>query len=501
MTSDKSVRPLDHIGSTFFKLGKGLVDSTVEVVRAIRKGQIPDKRFCLFTVVVCVIFRFQLDILLLKSLGLHQFVTKGGLRNFLSVSIALSPWVLWGFLQNKLRRSLNEKLKFVFESIRATTGIGLTPEYVFDEPLDSNSRKLRIWANGLSIDVLRSNKNKLEDGLGLSISKIAWADDFKKMMDVVYTFGALPDFYVPEKLFRFKNFQFPIGQTSTGEILTSLLDIPHFLIGGETGTGKSTFIRMVIEVLLMNNEDIEIYFFDFKGGIEAQSIFEDARFHIVTDYAEAFRVITEINTTLDERGRNLAGVARNIDVYNKKQKSKEKRLKRILVVIDEVSEISPRFKMPYKNEMTSISNGINRIARLGRALGIHLMVGTQKPDAKNLDPTIKANLGGILCFAMTHPSQSMVVLGDGRASDLNAEIRGRAIWKHGSFSVEVQTPFLDDSEIAEARGQINSYWGNFSKNQEPHKPEGVGSTEKAAKMKLLGLEAPDQSGGFHEKKS
>ncbi|MCX6126038.1 MAG: hypothetical protein NTV34_15000, partial [Proteobacteria bacterium] len=72
--------------------------------------------------------------------------------------------------------------------------------------------------------------------------------------------------------------------------------------------------------------------------------------------------------------------------------------------------------------------------------------GTQRPDARALDTQIKANLPGKVCFQMADTPSSMVVLGNGRARDLPG-IPGRAIWQRGLKMIEVQTPFIDPSEV------------------------------------------------------
>ncbi len=108
--------------------------------------------------------------------------------------------------------------------------------------------------------------------------------------------------------------------------------------------------------------------------------------------------------------------------------------------------------------MAEINGTLNKIARMGRAVGINLVVGVQKPDAKNLDPTIKSCLPGVLCFPVSHFSQSTIILGNSRAADLNKEYKGRAIWKHGLDLVEVQAPLLTEEEVINVRNQIERYW-------------------------------------------
>ena len=105
------------------------------------------------------------------------------------------------------------------------------------------------------------------------------------------------------------------------------------------------------------------------------------------------------------------------------------------------------------------------IARQGRAAGINLVIATQRPDSRSLDPQVKANLSGALCFPMQNDSSSITVLGNGRATDIPL-IPGRAIWKEGPVMTEVQTPYLSieeaDQLLEPHRIQVTN------ENKEPH---------------------------------
>ena len=83
-----------------------------------------------------------------------------------------------------------------------------------------------------------------------------------------------------------------------------------------------------------------------------------------------------------------------------------------------------------------------RIAAQGRVVGIHLVVATQRPDRHAVDPKIKANLVGRLCFRMANIASSMTVLDSKRATEIPEDIKGRAIWAGAKGQLEVQTPYL-----------------------------------------------------------
>ena len=104
----------------------------------------------------------------------------------------------------------------------------------------------------------------------------------------------------------------------------------------------------------------------------------------------------------------------------------------------------------------------SKIAAQGRAVGIHLIIATQRPDRNALDPQTKANLVGKLCFQMSNTASSMTVLDNGRASELTP-VPGRAIWQQGSEMMEVQAPLMTEKE---AERLLSSYRTKASKKQD-----------------------------------
>ncbi len=107
---------------------------------------------------------------------------------------------------------------------------------------------------------------------------------------------------------------------------------------------------------------------------------------------------------------------------------------------------------------------LSRIARLGRAVGVHLVVATQRPDTRALDSQVKANLTGVICFQMMNDASSISVLGVGRASDL-PRVPGSAIWKNGMDMLEVQTPFLGAEEAETLLGAPDNLDGKATDEQ------------------------------------
>ncbi len=434
------------------------IDPFVEVIRGYQERAIP--------VIELVCIGCLLSFL--QYLGLFSHLVKkygGKLAHSQCLTMAFGLWLLisglhlWGLRQVFMRKNLQKKLNRVFLEANLRTKLEEFPLFMFDRPVGSTSRKLRLRAFGIPLSKFREGKEHLESGLNVALSKLENPKGNYEFVDLIYSLGRMPEGWRLEDLWSYKDFSFPIGKSLDGEVKGSLKKIPHYLVAGETGSGKSTFIRAMISVLVLNNPHLRVLFIDMKGGMENQVFQGFDRIELLSEIPQVEERLSEITTELDTRmSLSAKGRFKNIDEYNQKQEHSKNKWERILVVVDEAAEIVPSVSNPEKGRLAKIQSRINRFTRLGRAVGIHVVIGVQKPDHKNLDPTIKANLPGVVCFPVSHFSQSVVVLGNSHAADLNAEFPGRGIWKHGSYEVEVQAPFLSQEDLDKANKRKNAYF-------------------------------------------
>ena len=233
---------------------------------------------------------------------------------------------------------------------------------------------------------------------------------------------------------------FQVGATRTNEVLCDLSEVPHILIAGQTGGGKSNFVRGIITNLYLNTEDMEFTLVDLKGGLEFQLFENLKRIRVVPSVERAVKELKELQAELNRRMKLLREKNAK-DLEELEKMTGEETLNRKLVVIDEAAEIFLGGHHATSSELTIARKSISQIARQGRAVGVHLIMATQRPDAKAIDPQVKTNLTGIVCFQMPNNVSSMTVIDSGRASHLPS-IPGRAIWKNGGQIVELQTSYL-----------------------------------------------------------
>jgi S-DNA-T family DNA segregation ATPase FtsK/SpoIIIE len=255
---------------------------------------------------------------------------------------------------------------------------------------------------------------------------------------------------------EFGSDQFLLGKTRAKDLVGSLLETPHILIGGQTGGGKSTFLRQLITTLYCNNKNYKFSLIDMKNGLEFQLFEHRDRVTVFSEVKTAAKLFDRLESELKNRMKVLkenkckdmgefsalpvserimpAGTPTDIDV-----------LSRHVIVIDEAAELFFASSKRKPEDVQKIVRIATTIAAQGRAVGLHLIIATQKPDANAVSTQIKANLTGIISFQMATLGASMSIMGNGRATELPS-IPGRAIWKAGMDMDEIQTPFMSPDQ-------------------------------------------------------
>ena len=206
-----------------------------------------------------------------------------------------------------------------------------------------------------------------------------------------------------------------LGQDVAGNpVYADLAAMPHVLIAGATGSGKSVCLNAVIASLLCDNtpEELRLIMIDPKMvELVLYNGIPHLLLPVVTDLEEAARALHWAMIEMDKRYQMFkeAG-ARNLDGYNKTPGIEEK-LPFVVVVIDELADLMMR--APEEIEKT-----ICRLGQLARATGIHLVLATQRPSVDVVTGLIKANFPARISFAVTSQTDSRVILDSGGAEKL-----------------------------------------------------------------------------------
>lgn len=223
----------------------------------------------------------------------------------------------------------------------------------------------------------------------------------------------------------------PIGYTHNGLITVDLADIPHILIGGITGGGKSNIIHVIVNSLLHLPVPPQTVLIDLKMS---EYNYLENHVMVVTDQDSARKTLSSLVNEMRNRQRTLKSAkCVNIAKYNARYDP----LPYIVLVIDELAELTDE----------DSQDDVETLLRLCRSSGICIVSATQRPDANTFKKfgQSKANFRGRLCFQVADAVNSKIILDNGLGAEL-PDTPGRAIWKLGKDFTEVQTPYLDPEE-------------------------------------------------------
>lgn len=277
------------------------------------------------------------------------------------------------------------------------------------------------------------------------------------------------------KKFQESSYELPIalGKTITNEVfMVDLAKMPHILVAGATGQGKSVGLNAIITSLLYKKHPAELKFvlvdpkkveFSIYSVIENHFLAKlpDEAEPVITDVTKVVQTLQSICVEMDTRYDLLkAAHVRNVKEYNEKfiarQLNPEKGHKfmpYIVVVIDEFGDL-------IMTAGKDVELPIARIAQLARAVGIHMIIATQRPTTNIITGTIKANFPARIAFRVMQMIDSRTILDRPGANQLIG--RGDMLFSQGGDPVRVQCAFIDTPEVAEITKYIARQQGYTS---------------------------------------
>jgi S-DNA-T family DNA segregation ATPase FtsK/SpoIIIE len=247
-----------------------------------------------------------------------------------------------------------------------------------------------------------------------------------------------------------------LGETSTGEPFTfDLAKAPHVLIGGATGQGKSVGINVMLSSLIYNCDPSMLKFVMVDVKKVELDIFNRVEDHFKSDftnrlvYTETDEIVNTLKLVVDEMDTRYDllkdASCRTIVQYNDKFCNGElppnkghQQLPYVVVVIDEFADL-------IMTVGKDVEYPITRLAQLSRAVGIHLIVATQRPSADVITGSIKANFPTRIAFRVASNIDSRTILDSGGAEKLIG--RGDLLYSNGMDLERIQSAFIDLDEI------------------------------------------------------
>ena len=299
---------------------------------------------------------------------------------------------------------------------------------------DKDNPNVTVWTfrnNSIPLKTWADRQAEIETALGVTVVNMKY--DKGKQRVVLYTVPAesdLPDFLPwKDKYLSRKSFVLMLGQGYTGPVSVNLADIPHILLGGSTGSGKSVLLKVLIMQALKKGAVVTIA--DFKGGVDFPTAWRE-RCRLCCDEEALLALLDSYVAELKARKELLRKAGQpHIDAYNK---ADGKSLPRLILACDEIAEVLDKTGLAKEQKETvgQIESRLSMIARQGRAFGIHLIFATQRPDAAILSGQIRNNINCRVCGRADNVLSQIILDNTDAADQIPKDAKGRFMLHDGT---------------------------------------------------------------------
>ncbi|MFK5291351.1 DNA translocase FtsK, partial [Lactococcus lactis] len=249
-----------------------------------------------------------------------------------------------------------------------------------------------------------------------------------------------------------KLLEIPLGKSLDGGIRTfDLTRMPHLLVAGSTGSGKSVAVNGIITSILMKALPSQVKFLMVDPKMVELSVYNDIPhllIPVVTNPRKASRALQKVVDQMEERYelfsrygvRNIAGYNEKVQRYNAESDEKMLELPLIVVIVDELADLM----MVASKE---VEDAIIRLGQKARAAGIHMILATQRPSVDVISGLIKANVPSRIAFAVSSGTDSRTILDTNGAEKLLG--RGDMLFKpiDENHPIRLQGAFLSDDDV------------------------------------------------------
>ena len=345
------------------------------------------------------------------------------------------------------RRAAKDQL----QCIGLVNHVGVPPD-LLRKRRDKDNHRVTIWEfRNQSIPLQEWEKKCLaiETALGITIVKLAYAKGKSRVL--VYSVSADDD--LPEVLkwkdsyLSPKSFVLVLGESYTGPVTVNLAHIPHILLGGSTGSGKSVLLKLLLMQAL--HKGAEVYIADFKGGVDFPKVWHEICRMCFTE--EDLRdTLDQLAAVLEHRKSAFKALGcPNIDAYNA---TAEQPIQRLVFACDEVAEMLDKTGADNERKklLAQIESRLSTIARQGRAFGIHLILATQRPDATIIPGQIRNNMDFRVCGRADSVLSQIILDNTSAAEQIPKDARGRFITGDGTV---FQGYLFDENAVFEDEGK------------------------------------------------
>ena len=337
------------------------------------------------------------------------------------------------------KRSVQEQLKSVGLVNHSEAVPELKRKYK-----DKNNPRLIIWeftSQSIPLKVWKDKQAAIETALDITIVKMKnKAGKSRVLLYAVPAVSDLPDMIQwSDKNLSNDSFVLSLGESFTGPVTVNLARVPHILLGGATGSGKSVLLKLLL--MQANKKGANVCIADFKGGVDFPPAWHN-KCRMCFDEQSTLELLTELTEELEHRKLLLKASGQpNIDYYNA---ATGENLERYIFACDEVAEMLDKIGLTKEQKETAnkIESKLSMIARQGRAFGIHLMLATQRPDSNILHGQIKNNITYRICGRADNVLSQIILDNTSAADQIPEDSQGRFILHDGTV---VQAYWFDDT--------------------------------------------------------
>ncbi|WP_251547034.1 FtsK/SpoIIIE family DNA translocase [Limosilactobacillus caecicola] len=376
----------------------------------------------------------------------------------------------------------NDDANYQLPSTSLLTKVDATDQSADLNSIKANTQKLQSTLKSFGVEATVENVNlgpsvtkyELRPAVGVKVSRITHlADDLALALaakdiriEAPIPGKSLIGIEVPNKKIAtvgFRNMvestpahldrplEVPLGRTVTGDVMTAdLTKMPHLLIAGATGSGKSVAINVIITSILLKAKPHQVKFLMIDPKKVELSVYNGIPHllsPVVSDPKKAARALAKVVAEMERRYELFANFGiRNINGYNEllqknhDQDTTHPYLPLILVVVDELADLM----MTVSKE---VEDSIVRIAQMGRAAGIHMILATQRPSVDVITGLIKANVPSRIAFAVSSGVDSRTIIDTNGAEKLLG--RGDMLFEpiDQNKPTRVQGAFISDTDV------------------------------------------------------
>jgi hypothetical protein len=364
-------------------------------------------------------------------------------------------WVMIGIVVLNVMTDKMVSLERIEEKWRrACLHVGLTcqtnlePEKdvkEFPSVVSVNPRTFIVTAKGFTPEKIQERRAELSADMNLFFGDIGYLKKrdgscHANLIEIKYSWSDLPAMISLRSVPIASKGELIFGLGMDGFVKLSLEEMVHLGVSGETGSGKSVFLRQLITQLMVTDPELIVIGIDFKGGVEFSFFSQLGNFVCVDDFEKTDKVLEIV---LNEYLRRLTIVRENScdSVYDLRNRGFY--LSPILVLVDEGAEFFGDKKQSKVYELVS------KIARLGRFAGIHLVISTQRADVEAIPQQIRSMLVTRVIFKVSQKEDSIMFIGTAEATKLR-KLPGRFYLKDSEGRLkELQSPYVSKAEVKE----------------------------------------------------